>query len=262
MQVFSDPTLNILFAIVVVGGSVFYGWRHQKGSGDITAPRKTHNAATDDTPSVKAIISRTTTSGEAIYPVSRLAGIGALLGIGAAVVGLLMTAGYSLFPLPTIPVVVYQNSIYKTASTIFLALLAGSLLIQGLGSSELRLRLGSNYAMLLYGAFLVGVLTLFALQTGTEQAGSIVSRQATFMSEFALLFSIFALLWQMVSVIYSDASKTWIGFLAGILNGLFIPVVAVGQILGFGIVYIGYGLLLLGQLCTLLFWWSPIENIR
>jgi len=66
----------------------------------------------------------------------------------------------------------------------------------------------------------------------------------------------------MLSVFYVDSSLTWVGFLAGLLNGLFIPVLALGIALGPLLTYSAYGILLAGQLMTLFYWWAPKATIR
>ncbi|MHA2353946.1 MAG: hypothetical protein ACXADC_02130 [Candidatus Thorarchaeota archaeon] len=211
---------------------------------------------------MQAIFTQTTPEGATIEPVSRIAGIGALLGVGAAVVGMLMTGGYSLLPIPTIPIAAFQDAGYQFAATLFVGLLVGGLLLQGLGSGELRLRLGSNYAYIIYICLAIGAYMIFNLRTGALEAGTILSRQADFMAGFSLQIALFAILWQLLAVMYADTGKTWFGFLAGIGNGFFIPIVVLGQILGNGIIYVGYMLLLIGQLSTFLYWWSPLGSIR
>ncbi len=264
MQAFSDPTLNMLFIIAVVGGSIFCCWRMKRSDDDSPVATSTDGALLERASdvSVQSVFSQKTPDGVAIEPVSRLGGIGALLGVAAAVVGILMTTGYSLMPIPTVPVAVYQNVAYQTVSTIFLGLLVAGLLLQGLGSGELRLRLGSNYAYVLYICFAIGAVMLYSLNVGATEAGPYVSRQADFMAGFSLQFAFFAISWQLISVMYTDTSRNWFGFLAGLANAFFLPLVALGQVMGGGIIYIGYTMLLIGQLGTFLYWWSPLGSIR
>ncbi|MFW9967853.1 MAG: hypothetical protein ACFFEA_11940, partial [Candidatus Thorarchaeota archaeon] len=178
------------------------------------------------------------------------------------VVGILMTTGYSLLPIPTIPVAVFQNITYQSLATLFLGLLVAGLLLQGLGSSRLRQQLESNFPYVIYGAFVIGAFLIYSILVGSVQAGSYVSRQANFMSGLAIQIALFAIFWQLLSVMYTDTSKSWFGFLAGLMNGFFIPFVALGQIMGGGIIYIGYIFLLVGQFSTFLYWWSPNGSIR
>ncbi|MFW9911841.1 MAG: hypothetical protein ACFFEU_05200 [Candidatus Thorarchaeota archaeon] len=215
-----------------------------------------------DTGSVQTIITQRTPEGEAIEPVGRISGFGALLGVAAALVGIFMTAGYSLLPIPTIPIEAFQRDTYQLGSTLFVGLLVGSLLLQAFGSGKLRLKLASNYPYLLYVCAVFGLVIILGLRIGALEAGPYESRQIQFMNEFAPLFAIFAILWQLVSVMYTDTSKTWFGFSAGLLNGFFIPLLALGQVMGGGIVYIAYALLLAGQLAAFLYWWSPLGSIR
>ena len=263
MQAFSDPNLNALFIIIVVGGSIACGIlsviRRRAGG---SSPIVDSSERFEDTSSIKAILSQTKSDGVRIEPVSRIAGIGALLGVAAAIVGILGTTGYSLLPIPTIPVVVFQNIEYQNLTTLFLGLLIASLLLQGLGSSELRQRLESNYPYVFYGAFAIGALIIFSIRVGAVQAGPYISRQVDFMSGFAVQIALFAILWQLLSAIYTDTSRNWFGFLAGLMNGFFIPFVALGQIMGGGTIYIGYTFLLVGQFSTFLYWWSPLGSIR
>ncbi|MHA2002648.1 MAG: hypothetical protein ACW960_00960, partial [Candidatus Thorarchaeota archaeon] len=265
MQAFSDPTLNMLFTILIVGGSFVCCIRFQRGRRDKspvaaspdTAPAVADaptpiesdrpplpSRVTEDTGSLQTIFTQTTPEGEAIEPVGRISGIGALLGVAAAVVGLFLTAGYSLLPIPTIPIAVFQTVTYQVASSSFLALLAAGLLLQGIGSSTLRLRVGSIFHYILYVGFAVGVVMVLSLLVGTAEIGSFVDRQTNFMTGFSLQFALFAILWQIHAVTFTDTGKNWFGFLAGL------------------IVYIGYAVLLIGQFCTFLYWWSPIGSIR
>jgi hypothetical protein len=283
MQAFSDPTLNMLFIIALVGGSMYCCMRRQRRGRDSApvaaspdkSPIDTDTPVTtdserppeiprsiEDTGSLSTIFTQTTSDGVAIEPVGRISGIGALFGVAAAVVGIFMTAGYSLLPIPTIPVAVFQTEAYQLAATLFLGLLIAGLLLQGLGYSGLKLRIGSNYSYIIYLCLAVGAIMIYSLLVGTAQAGIYVDRQTDFMAGFSLQFGMFAILWQLIAVMYTDTSKNWFGFLAGLMNGFFIPLVALGQIMGNGIVYIGYAFLLIGQFSTFLYWWSPMGSIR
>jgi hypothetical protein len=283
MQAFSDPTLNMLFTILIVGGSFVCCWRWQRGRKDsspVAASPDSSQAGTDspdtadserppeihrsieDTGSLQTIFTQATPDGVAVEPVGRISGFGALLGIAAAVVGIFMTAGYSLLPIPTIPFAVFQTEAYQLAAALFLGLLIAGLLLQVLGSGALKLRLGSNYSYIIYLCIAVGAIMIVNLFVGPAEAGVYVDRQTNFMSGFSIQFGLFAILWQLNAVLYTDTSKNWFGFLAGLMNAFFIPIVALGQIMGNGIVYIGYAFLLIGQFSTFLYWWSPLGSIR
>ncbi|MHA1925390.1 MAG: hypothetical protein ACW974_05700, partial [Candidatus Thorarchaeota archaeon] len=285
MQAFSDPSLNALFIIIIVGGSIACGIRstlRRRGGGGSPAaasPEPTPavpgapttielersplpSRVIEDTGSISTIFTQTTSEGEAIEPVGRIGGFGALLGVAAAVLGIFMTGGYSLLPIPTIPVEVFQTQAYQIASSSFLTLLVAGLLLQGLGSRGLKMRLGSNYPNVIYLCLAVGALMVYSLLVGTIEVGSFVDRQTGFMNGFSILLALFAILWQLHAVMFTDTSKTWFGFLAGLMNGLFIPLIALGQVMGFGIVYLGYACLLIGQFGTFLYWWSPLGSIR
>lgn len=281
MQAFSDPTLNMLFMILIVGGSfVCCMSRQRRGRSSAPATPESAPAADDaiakmerekppiptriidDPGALQTIITQRTPEGEAIEPVGRISGFGALLGMLAAAIAMIMTTGYSLLPIPTIPIEAFQTDAYQLGSTLFVGLLVASLLLQAYGSRKLRLRLASNFPYLLYICAITGLLIILSLRTGALDAGSYESRQISFMNGFAPQFAIFAVLWQLISVMYTDTSKTWFGFLAGLMNAFFIPLLALGQVVGGGLVYIAYAILLIGQLSTFLYWWSPLGSIR
>ncbi|MBN2228478.1 MAG: hypothetical protein JW779_02720 [Candidatus Thorarchaeota archaeon] len=197
------------------------------------------------------------------------AGFGSILSIIAAAIGLL--AGVPLIPITstTWEVVVDTpiqwsiagNPQYHLFSGAFMGLLAIGLILQAFGSRDLRAKLGTIFGSVLYVAFLVAAVIAVYVLIGYFNI-NYASEIGGFLANLYLLGSIFVLTWQMVSVLYVDSSKTWIGFFAGILNGLFIPILALGQVLGPLLVYGAYAILLGGQLCALLFWWSPNSTIR
>lgn len=215
--------------------------------------------------SLKSIVSSTHESGA----VSRLAGFGSIFGMIAAALGLF--AGVSLVPIPSLPweqtsIVPFEwilgGSIqFPLLMAGFMGLMAVSLLLQARGSKGLSGKLGSNLTSIAWLGFIMALAS--AAFVSTQFAGvRSFSQVPGFLTIMYLFGMLFVLAWQIGSVIYTDSSKTWIGFLAGMLNALFIPVLALGQALSPLLIYAAYGILLVGQLMSLLFWWSPFDTIR
>jgi hypothetical protein len=215
--------------------------------------------------SLKSIISNTSESGA----VSRLAGYGSIFGIFAAALGLI--SGVSLVPIPSL--IWEQTSINPFVWTFgsspqfpylmagFMGLMAVSLLLRARGSKDLSSKLGSSLTSISWVGFLFALVT--AIYVSTQFAGVYTGQLISGFLTFLYLFgTFFVITWQIGSMIYTDSSKTWIGFLAGMLNALFIPILALGQVLSPLLIYAAYGLLLVGQFMSLLFWWSPIGTIR
>jgi hypothetical protein len=219
--------------------------------------------------SVFSAIRRKTPEGEPADIVGVFAGFGSIFGIIAAAIGLF--AGISLVPLTAtaweitsvspFQWIIAGSTMYSSLTALFMGLLAVGLLLQAFGSRDLRARLGTIFGSILYIAFIVAIFIAAYAIIGFDSV--IYGEQIPgYISIMYLLGGIFVLSWQMVSVLYVDSSKSWIGFLAGMLNGMFIPLLALGQALGPAITYGAYGLLLLGQLCSLIFWWSPNSTVR
>ncbi|MGQ4911718.1 MAG: hypothetical protein ACP6KW_06055 [Candidatus Thorarchaeota archaeon] len=217
---------------------------------------------------IKSAISGKDSEGQPANVVGRLAGFGSIFGIIAAVVG--FVAGIPLVPISGTEWTVINDSplewtiagseIYHILVTVFMFILAASFMLQGLGSKRLREHLGSSYAQVLSLGFLAASFTgVYA--TGYEGV-SYDSMIPGFLQILYLLGAFFIIMWQLVSVLYIDTYKGWNGFLAGIFNGLFIPVLALSPVVGSTATYAAYALLLVGQLFTLFFWWSPMSAIR
>jgi len=216
--------------------------------------------------SLKSVISSSDQEGERI---GKIAGIGNVFGIIAALFGLLI--GKTLIPFSSlewevITVLPFEwiiegSAYYTVFVAIFAGLMAVSLLFQAIGSRNLSSYLGSGYMNIFWASF--GFAILIALFTPLNFLNifsqSLIDEFLVPMYFWGILFVI---CWQLGNIIFVDSSKTWIGFLAGLLNALFIPVLAIGQALNPIFIYAGYGLLLAGQLMTLLFWWSPFSTIR
>ena len=216
--------------------------------------------------SLKSVISGSEQSGERI---GRLAGFGSIIGIIAAAFGLLM--GRALIPMPTLEWEVLSavpfewvlggDVQFPTHMAIFMGLMAASLLFQSIGSRELKGFLGSGFGSVTWVGFFVALALTIYVPT---QVPALV--QQTFIPGFLtvmyIMSAIFVIAWQLGAVVYTDASKTWIGLLAGTFNALFIPVLAIGHAVFPILIYAAYAILLVGQLISLLFWWSPFSTIR
>lgn len=221
--------------------------------------------------SVISAIRKKTSEDEPVDIVGAGAGFGSILGIVAAIIGLF--AGISLVPITSFTWEITATSPdpfawilggttqYSTLTAAFMGLLALGLLLQALGSKDLRAKLGG----MLGSVFYIGFLAAAAVAAYAYFGFSGVT-YSTFISGFLsilyLITVVFVIAWQMLSVFYVDSSLGWIGILAGLMNGLFIPVLALGQALGPLLIYVAYGILLVGQLMTLLYWWSPKSSIR
>ena len=142
-----------------------------------------------------------------------------------------------------------------------MGLLSIGLFLQAIGSRDLRARLGGMFGSVFYIGFLAAAALAAYVIVGFNGV-TYTAPIASYLSTLYFIAVVFVVIWQMISVFYVDSSQTWIGFLAGILNGLFIPTLALGIALGPIAIYAAYGLLLAGQLMSLLYWWSPKSTIR
>lgn len=221
---------------------------------------------------MKSAVSGNDPEGEPARVVGRLAGIGSLLGMIAAVLG--MIVGVPLIPITASPWEVlgeppldlfswqiFGNPLYHVFTMAFMLLLAGGLALQAIGSKRLRETLASGYSNVIWIAFLLAALGGVYAYDGFN---GVVRVQGIggFLSNFYLLGAVFALTWQLVAIIYADSVKTWVGVIAGVLNGLFIPLLALSVVLGPTVVYAAYIALLIGQVFTLRFWWGPEDSLR
>ena len=201
--------------------------------------------------------------------VSRIAGFGSVLGIIAAAFGLLI--GKALVPIPALnweilslapfSWIVEGSDQYTTFVAIFMILMAGNLLLQARGSKDLGHFLGSGFTNVFWVGFILAAATAYTVPWAIGQifAGSLIR---TFLPPIYLLGTFFVIAWQLSSIVFTDSSKTWVGFFAGLLNALFIPLLAIGQAMSSLLIYAAYAVLLVGQIVTLLFWWSPFSTIR
>jgi len=219
--------------------------------------------------SVISAITRRSQDGEPVDIVGALAGIGSIFGIIAAAIGLL--SGMTLVPLTsfswdlivTTPFdwIFAGSTQFPIMAGIFMSLLAVSLLLQALGSKELRGRLGGMLGNIFFVGFIAAAIVAYFAYFGFEGV-RFVTQVQEYLSLLYLVTVFFVVAWQMSSVFIVDSSLTWKGFLSGILNGVFIPLLALGHFLGPLITYTAYIVLLVGQLMTLLYWWSPLDTIR
>lgn len=218
---------------------------------------------------MSSITAETSTLSQSREKIGELAGLGSILGIVAAVFGLLI--GKTLVPISAIrwevttsaPFVwrIEGTPIYWICVATFMGLLAVSLLLQAIGSRELGNFLGSGYVNVTWVGFLLAAAIAFTFPMLLSRviAESLIRE---FWAQIYFLGAIFVIAWQLISVIYTDSSKTWIGFLAGTFNALFIPIIAIGQALSPLLIYVAYGILLSGQLMSFFFWWAPFDTIR
>ncbi|MHA1909760.1 MAG: hypothetical protein ACW98Y_20860, partial [Candidatus Thorarchaeota archaeon] len=211
--------------------------------------------------SISGVFSQKGKDGTPYDPVGKLAGFGGLIGLIAGVFGLVMGGGQPLIRLPLMEHAVFSSESYVLLSAIFVGLLSGGLLLQMIGARELRVKLASSFPNIGYLAAIVGfVLVGFALFGGYNTTN--VTAFENYVVFGAALVSIFVILWQMYNTIFVDASKSWIGLFASILNGFFLPILAIGYVFGPIFIILAYVLLIVGQLFVWLFWWGPLDSIR
>lgn len=211
---------------------------------------------------IKSLLTQTTADGKKIEPMAPIASIGSLLGLIAGIIGLI-AGGAALLPLPDVANffnTTLRDFGYYPLSAAFMGLLAVSLLLQAYGSKEIRIKTGASIAQINWLAFLIALLIAINVigageATSAGQIGSLVVNLAT-------LTSLFIVFWQIGVTVFIDTSKTWIGFLAGVLNILVFPVMALGVFLGPGLVYASYILLIAGQFMGFIYNRSPPTAFR
>ena len=216
--------------------------------------------------SLKSIINGSDQSGERI---GELAGFGSIFGIIAAAIGLLI--GKALIPIPALQWeqtsiqpfewIIEGNPNYSIVVGAFMGMMALCLLFQAIGSKGLGSFLGSGSVNVYVVGFLIAIATAVIVPTQALAIRSVFDIES-FLPGMYFLGTFFVIAWQIGAIIYTDASKTWIGFLAGLLNALFIPVLALGQAISPLLIYAAYIILLVAQLMSLIFWWSPYSTIR
>ncbi|MFW9907792.1 MAG: hypothetical protein ACFFEF_04395 [Candidatus Thorarchaeota archaeon] len=211
--------------------------------------------------SIPGVFSQKRRDGTSYDPVGRFSGIGGLFGLVAGAIGLLLSGGLPLIRLPNLPQSTITSETYFLLSAAFLGLLSIGLILQMLGSKELKIKVSGAFIQVGYIAAIVGLLT-----TGLIVVGGYFWTTVTAIQSYVIFGAsvsvVFVMFWQMFSIIYTDASKGWIGFLATILNGFFFPVLAIGYFINPILVYLAYIMLIAGQFMTIMFWWSPIDSVR
>ncbi|TFG11527.1 hypothetical protein EU537_12070, partial [Candidatus Thorarchaeota archaeon] len=178
--------------------------------------------------SEKSLLSRADLDEDKSGPVSKIAGYGAILGVVAGVIGLLLGAGTPLIPLPSMIVATIIESNFMFLSAAFMGLMGISTLIQVISSTRLRNQLSSNYPRIGWLPAVVGILVAIYILSSVFTIGSPASI-ANYVFNSALLASFFVITWQLWSVVFTDASEGWKGFFAGILNGFAFPALAIGH---------------------------------
>jgi hypothetical protein len=215
--------------------------------------------------SLKSVVSGADRESERI---GRIAGFGSIFGIIAAAFGLLI--GKTLIPISlnweiqsVVPFewLIEETPLYVFYVSIFMGLIAASFLFQAIGSRNLGSYLGSGFMNVFWAGFVIaiGAALFIPVEFNTVVSQSLIPG---FLIPMYFFGSFLAIVWQIAAVIFTDSSKTWIGFLAGLLNALFIPVLAISQALSPLLIYAAYGILLVGQVMSLIFWWSPFSTIR
>ncbi len=207
------------------------------------------------------VVPETSTDGWSTEPINTLASFGAILGMIAAAVGLVLGMGNSLVPIPGIDRAYLHEFAYFIPAAIFLGLIAVSLILQIPGIRKLRNMLASNLPTAIYGAIIFAIIGVVILIIG-GLTFTLPGHIQPWTVDLMLYGSIFTVMWQILSFAYSDSLKTWQGFFAGLFNGLFIPLVAIGQVISPLLVFAGYGVLLVGQLFTFMLWRSPENQVR
>ena len=218
---------------------------------------------------VYSAISGKDSEGESFDKLGDISGAGSIFGVFAAILGLLL--GVPLVPMTAIPWIVTDmtpfawlfgmRANYNLGIAAFMGLLGMGLLLQTYGSRDMRAKVGSMIGSSFLVAFIMALVVAGYAIVGMGDV-TYFAAIAGYLSMLYFLGMIFVIVWQVTSIFYIDTSVTWLGLLAGLCNGLFIPVLALGQALGSVYVYLAYILLLIGQLMSAFYWWSPYSTIR
>ncbi|MHA1652853.1 MAG: hypothetical protein ACTSYX_02055 [Candidatus Thorarchaeota archaeon] len=221
---------------------------------------------------LKSIFTQTTPQGERYEPVDRIAGLGGLFGVIAALLGVVtfilpdsLPAGTALeLPFQAVQYLQdYPLSCYTTAA--FLGLLAVGMLLQARASKKLGFLLESGYPSIMWFAAIVIFYAAYLVIGGASIDPNVIVLIRAYVSDMALAGWLVVVLWQLTVVMYTDASKSYVGLVAGLCNGFFWPVLALSGASStfYGAAIIGaYALLMIGQVATMMFWWMPKEHIR
>ncbi len=220
---------------------------------------------------MKSALTQETAEGQSFQPLSTKASLGGFLGVIAALLGLGAFLATDLLPLgsalqlPFQGVQIMNNPPSYVLSTLFVALLAVSVLIQTRGIRELGTRLESALPNLMYLAIFGAAFAAYTYGAGFTVNPESASQVRIYAAGFAVAGPIFVITWQLASSVYMDSTKSYLGVLAGLGNGLFLPIMAISFALpgfyGIGIV-LAFVLLLLGQIGVILFWRAPVGHVR
>ncbi|MBD3407166.1 MAG: hypothetical protein GF411_13690 [Candidatus Lokiarchaeota archaeon] len=211
---------------------------------------------------IRSLLTQTTTDGKKIEPMAKLSSFGSIIGLIAGVIGLI-AGGVALLPLSNVASI-YSSNIndpgYSILSLAFVGLLAVSLLLQTYGSKEIREKTGASLAQVNWLTLLFALLLVINI-LGAPEATS-PQQLETLVGNLALYTSMFLIFWQIGVTFYVDTSKTWIGTIAGVLNALVFPIMALGVVLGPGLYYASYIILIAGQFMGFLYYRSPTGAFR
>ncbi|MCF2137958.1 MAG: hypothetical protein K9W43_12060 [Candidatus Thorarchaeota archaeon] len=220
----------------------------------------------------KSVFTQTDSQGQRYKPISRIAGFGGLLGVFAALVGIVTIILPGTLPAGSLVQLPFQAQQYLleyplsiTLSALFLGLLAIGALLQATAAKRLGRLLESGYPSIFWvtGLVLAGVAAVVVSGLGIDTTRLIDVED--YISNMALITAFVVIMWQLTSVIYIDTSKSYIGMLAGLLNGFFWPIYAIAfstpALYGVGVTA-AFVVLLVGQLFTAMYWWMPETHIR
>ncbi|MHA1771921.1 MAG: hypothetical protein ACTSYL_03655 [Candidatus Thorarchaeota archaeon] len=220
----------------------------------------------------KSVFTQTDSQGQRYKPISRIAGFGGLLGVFAALLGIVTIILPGTLPAGSLVQLPFQAQQYLleyplsiTLSALFLGLLAVGVLLQATAAKKLGRLLESSYPNIFWvtGLVLAGVAAVIGSGIGIDTTRLIDVKD--YVSNVALITAFVVIMWQLTSVIYIDTSKSYIGMIAGLLNGFFWPIYAIAfaspALYGVGVTT-AFVVLLLGQLFTAMYWWMPETHIR
>ncbi|MGY5854353.1 MAG: hypothetical protein RTU92_12370, partial [Candidatus Thorarchaeota archaeon] len=176
-----------------------------------------------------SLVTQTSPDGERFEAINNMSSLGAIVGMLAAIVGIVMGGGNSLIPMPGIERAYLHESSYFMSAAIFLGLMAFSLILQIRGISKLRGKLASNYGMVVYGTIITAIIAIFVLISGGMNL-TLTGQIEPWTVDLMTYGGLFVIFWQLFTVVLADSLKTWVGVLAGLLNAIFIPVLAIGQV--------------------------------
>ncbi len=226
--------------------------------------------------SLKSIVEFTDSEGA--KSLHRLAGIGGILGVLAALIGLATAlSGVSqapgsalLLPFQGAQIIPYVedstlvNTTAYMASAAFMAIIGISMLLQYLGGKRVGTMVSSGYYWVMMATAIISFYAAYIFISASGVNISASSRVAAYVESLVLPGFLFVILWQFCSVFYIDTSKSYIGLIAGLCTGLFIPLLAAGHVTTSlaPLIPLSYVFLLVGQFMSIFYWWRPSGHIR